>query len=145
MPSFGSSFGPGSWPSTLQETIQLMDSQLDRKALRQLCPVRANGLLSLIAHFHDLVENYRQSIGDTPELTMMIATGCRLSSDLSDAVLNRLVDRLQQREADLSLSHRAIRHQLQDQAHVSKLLSQVQTLRSDTSSLGEEAGLGMIL
>ncbi len=130
---------------SFRDTLKEFDRCLNRTYLDTLSLDEARLLLSRIETFNAVAENSRRMNALRLEDEYMVAAGCRLASDLSEKVMMRLVDLLQERDEEVALLSSRLRQKMQERYEAQALLNRAQTTRGATNRLGETNGLGVIL
>lgn len=134
----------------LVEAVRNLDRSLSYpdklRSKKKLELFHAQHLLQQVEQFFEQAQKQQtQNEVETPEFKTLLAAGCRLSSDLNENVLTRLVDQAQnQDEQILTLSRQLVR-QLIARAQTGQLLRKAQTLKQHTVDTAETAGLGIII
>lgn len=135
---------------SFHDTLKEFDRYLNRTYLETLSLDEARLLLARIETFNALAKSHHRTSALHPERESvmdeyMVTAGCRLASDLSEKIMMRLVDLLQERDDEITLLSSRLRQKLQERYEASTLLSRAQTARANTNHLGETHGLGVIL
>lgn len=132
----------------LRRTIRTFDRLLERKLLAQLSLDALRTVLSEMTRFHRQVRFMpvgNPSPDSLDERSFLVAAGCRLSSDLNEAVIDRLLTTVEQHDAQITELSRLLAERLQARNEATRLLKEARDLRLQTAETGEQAGLGMIL
>lgn len=124
-----------------QQQIQKLESHMDRRRLSRLSTDEAMVLLNEVTALSiDL-----QHADDSQITRELKVLGCRLCSDLTEAILNRALDVLQDKQHSIDFIYEALRQKLQDKYQASVVLHQAQSLKNQLSVVGEQAGVGIVI
>lgn len=133
----------------LKRDVLAFDRALDKRHLAKLSLDEASGLLERVDDFQSRVSRLQESsaadFGLSRDTQLLIAAGCRVSADLSEQVLSRIIDILQDKQHSIDFLHQELRHKIRGQHQANQLVTRVQRQRAFNSRLGEAVGLGMIL
>lgn len=128
----------------LKQTVLDFDQALDKRRLANLTLDEASALLVRIDAFHERVADLEES-AQSRELKTIIAAGCRLTADLSENVMMRVIDILQDKQHSIDFLNQELRHKLRAQHKGNQLVQKAQKLRTLNNRIGEAVGLGLIL
>ncbi len=123
----------------MHQTLRNLDRALRRPVLEALGLQGIACMLRELRLFHQQAENARQ--GDNH----LVAAGCRLSLDLNEALIAKLVDTVQSQEQAITLLSQQLKVRLEERDRATRLLHQAQNIRHQTAQSAESAGLGCIL
>ena len=127
---------------TLHALLRQMDRALQNRArLEKLSLTQAQTLLETVQQFVAACEQ----LPDTTEARFLQAAGCRLSSDLSEQVLTRVLDLQAERETSINQLCKALQQEMKDRYLAQTLVQQVQSARQNLHLTGERVGLGVVL
>lgn len=131
----------------LYESVRNLDRALAR-------PLRKKPLATLqVGQLLKQVEGFYHVAGQQSDLAeevdagfrKLLAAGCRLSTDLNEAVLSQLMEQAQNQDAQIALLSRLLIRQLMARVQTGQLLKKVQTLRQKGLETAETIGLGVII
>ena len=125
--------------------IKEFDRCLTRPFLNELSLDDARFLLARIESFNHVAKAVQETQVLSKSDEYMIAVGCRLSSDLSEAIQDRLVDLVHARESDIVEMSVKLREQMRERFLANSLLTKASDIRTQTAVLGEKMGLGVVL
>lgn len=123
--------------SLLHQTVFAVDRALDRHVVRALPLEGLRLALDDMDRFR-LQADRRQLEGQDHKL---VAAGCRLSNDLNEAVIERLVDAVQHQDAAIAQLSRQLAQRLKDRDQALRLLNKAQRLKQQMMTTANEAGL----
>ncbi|MBX2859732.1 MAG: hypothetical protein KTR14_00735 [Vampirovibrio sp.] len=129
----------------LHQCVQEFDRCLGRDYLASLSLDEAQLLLGKIDTFHEAALALKEDPELSSEQDYLIAVGCRLTADLAESILMRVVDILGQREQELDVLHAKLRKRLKERHQASMLLNQARQSRNLIHQVGQSAGLGVVL
>jgi hypothetical protein len=130
----------------LAASVRGLDEALSRRAPKQLALAQADSLLLQVEQFFQQAWQHQKSDAELPgEARMLLVAGCRLSSDLNETVLGRLIDQAQSQDAEIAQLSGQLARQLMARAQTGQLLKKAQRLKQHTVETAETAGLGVII
>jgi hypothetical protein len=132
----------------LAESIRHLDKALSRPIKQELAPTQAATLLQQVEKFyHQAWQQQDQSttLSENAELRMLLAAGCRLSTDLNETVLTQLVDQAQSQDAQIAQLSQTLAQQIMIRAKTGQLLKKAQQLKQHGVQTADIVGLGVIL
>ncbi len=136
---------------TLHQLVLTMDRALDRQGLDQLTLEEAQVLLNLVDRFnqeaicYQTIQQLSNHVTPSLETQYLIAAGCRLSSDLTEEVLMRLVDHHDCHQTRLDQLCQELRTEMRQRHTAHRLIQQAQQVRQQLTHASEQSGLGVIL
>jgi hypothetical protein len=129
----------------LAESIRRLDRALSHPIQESLAPNQADTLLQQVEKFYyDAWTQQSIASSEDAELKKLLAAGCRLSTDLNETVLTRLVDQAQDQDAQIAQLSKILAHQIMMRAKTGQLLKKAQTLRQHGVETADTVGLGVI-
>ena len=140
----------------LVSAIRSFDYRLQRPVLSRMNMESIEQSLEELDDFHEAVDwLYGEAFeAETPcvfqeEQEVMppdlAAVGCRLSSDLNEALMLRLAEKLQKQDEAAEALSRQLKQLLTERARTAKLLQKTHDIRQHTLQTGERLGLGLVL
>lgn len=140
----------------IAQSITAIDQALDKRRLATLSLSEAQTLLGQIEQFHsqlrqmevdasDWTRNEAEQSAVFRSRQTLIAAGCRACADLSEQVLMRMVEMLQDKQHSLDFLNQELRKKIREQHQARTLVLKAQQLRSENNEISEQAGLGLIL
>ncbi len=128
-------------PHPLMQAIRSFDYTLQKPVLNRLSLEKMEAALEELADFHGVVTGWDAG-EETPYLA---AVGCRLGSDLNEALMTRLGERLQAQDAAVEELSARLKNLLQERHRTARLLMKTREIRQRTLETGERLGLGLVL
>jgi hypothetical protein len=123
----------------LHQSIRRFDRALRKPALQRL------SLESAAQNLEEMTRFFLHADTAAEDEISLVAAGCRLSSDLSEAMISRLQDAMLAHDAAIAALSRQLGERLKAREQASRLLCKAQALREQTQTTAEAAGLGVIL
>ncbi|MBY0404059.1 MAG: hypothetical protein K2X66_09185 [Cyanobacteria bacterium] len=151
-----------SHPSTdLYQTVKEFDRFLGKEYLRTLSLEEAALILKKIESFHVIASQMGEGNLDeipleganageaTPEklseIESLILVGCRLTTDLNEKILLRIMDIYQDKDHETEKLYRQLHQNLRDRTLSTGLLKKSQQIRNAAVETSQAIGLGVIL
>lgn len=127
-------------PHPLMTAIRSFDYTLQKPVLARMNLEKMATALAELAEFHDVVEDF-----SPPADPYLASVGCRLSTDLTEALMIRLADQLQEQDAAIEQLSSQLKALLARRHQTARLLNQAQDIRRRNVEAGECLGLGLLL
>ena len=121
----------------LHQTLQSFDRALHRPVLQALPLDGLKCALEDIDRFRLQADRQCLERPDDP----LVAAGCWLSSDLNEAVIERLVDAVQSQDDAIALLSRQLQQRLKERDQAVQLLRKAQRLKQHIWNTADSAGL----
>lgn len=123
---------------SLYQSVRDFDRLLARPVLNAL---GLNGVRQAL----EVIERFYHQAPHHPQPDTLLAAGCRLSCDLNQALVDKLVDNIQSQDAHIAELSSQLRQKLHERHQAAQLLKQAQALHQQTLNTAHIAGLGCIL
>ena len=118
--------------------LEILYSRKER--FKQLTPAE---MREILGRLHQIQE----TLPDSPQQLhkVLLTAVTRLSADISNHMMDKLVDTVQQKQHSIDFLQQELSKKLREQHTASQLLNQTQQLRVKTRRLSDEFQLGSIL
>lgn len=118
--------------------LEILYSRKER--FKQLSPAE---MREILGRLHQIQE----TLPDSPQQLhkVLLTAVTRLSADISNHMMDKLVDTVQQKQHSIDFLQQELSKKLREQHTASQLLNQTQQLRVKTQRLSDEFQLGSIL
>jgi uncharacterized protein Yka (UPF0111/DUF47 family) len=118
--------------------LEMLYSRKER--FKQLSPAE---MREILGRLHQIQE----TLPDSPQQLhkVLLTAVTRLSADISNHMMDKLVDTVQQKQHSIDFLQQELSRKLREQHTASQLLNQTQRLRVKTQQLSDEFQLGSIL
>lgn len=134
--------------TALEQSVMEFDRILTDKSYLNHMPLEeAERLLRKIQQFQQDAASASAESMTMPDNTLrtIIVAGCRLCSDLSEHLMMRAVDVLQDKQHSIDFLHQQLRKKIRDQHLANRVVQQAQSAKHLTNHTSVESGLGVIL
>lgn len=136
------SFATAGLNARLLASIRDFDRYMKNGYLDRVTLEEASYILDQIARFNlESGHNHRHQ----PHTGRLVAAGCRLASDLSAKIMDRMMDVLEESDQSLQAINGQVRTIMRNRYLSTTMLQKAQQVRQATSHAAESTGLGMIL